>query len=74
MDTLTHALIGALVVRAATPGKVETTGVDPRTRTWVGGLAAAFPDIDCPGFWLAPLTFLSTIRPEIERNFGLAAI
>lgn len=59
MDTLTHALLGASVVRAAAPAKSEASGVDLRSRTLVGGLAAAFPDIDYLGFWIAPLTFLA---------------
>ncbi len=59
MDTLTHALIGATFVRATTPAMSESTGVDLKTRTLVGGLAAAFPDIDYLSFWIAPLTFLA---------------
>ncbi|MEA3275578.1 MAG: metal-dependent hydrolase [Pseudomonadota bacterium] len=57
MDTLTHALLGALVVRATAPAKIEASGL--RERTLVGGLAAAFPDIDYLSFWIAPLTFLA---------------
>lgn len=46
MDTLTHALSGALLARAtapATPGPGELT---PRARMTVGFVAAAFPDSD----------------------------
>lgn len=46
MDTLTHALSGALVGYAAGPRRVRE-GVPPAVvRAWVGFWAAAFPDID----------------------------
>jgi inner membrane protein len=59
MDTLTHALLGAALVRATAPAKGRSSGVALGTRTWAGGLAAALPDIDYLGFWIAPLTFLA---------------
>ncbi len=58
MDTLTHALLGGLVVRSITPLK-GWSGVDSRTATLVAGLAAAFPDIDYLSFWIDPLLFLA---------------
>ena len=59
MDTLTHALLGALVVRASASATLEPSRVDLRTATLVGAVAAAFPDIDYLGFWIAPLRFLA---------------
>ena len=56
MDTLTHALIGGLVVRAS----MSRSGrIDTATATLAGGVTAAFPDIDYLSFWIAPLTFLA---------------
>ena len=59
MDTVTHTLLGALAARATAPAAPAPDRVDIRTRTIVGGLAAAFPDIDYLTFWIAPLTFLA---------------
>ena len=56
MDTLTHALSGALAVRAL-------LGVGAaQSRVWAGFTAAAFPDIDFALFWLAPQDFLNWHR------------
>ncbi|MDJ0806736.1 MAG: metal-dependent hydrolase [Gammaproteobacteria bacterium] len=59
MDTLTHALLGGLLVRAVTPDKGWSGKASHGTAVWVGGLAAAFPDIDYLSFWLNPLLFLA---------------
>jgi inner membrane protein len=59
MDTLTHALIGALVVRATRPRPGRSGRIDSGTALLAGGLAAAFPDIDYLSFWVAPLTCLA---------------
>jgi inner membrane protein len=59
VDTLTHALSGALLARALWR-KAPADAL--RARTLAGGLAAAFPDIDYALFWLAPLDFLSLHR------------
>ena len=56
MDTLTHALVGALVGRSCPAGD---SGISARQRTIVGAISAAFPDIDYLTFWIDPLTFLS---------------
>lgn len=57
MDTLTHALSGAIAARALWPA-----APDRRRRTLAAGLAAAFPDVDYLLFWLAPLDFLALHR------------
>lgn len=57
MDTLTHALSGALLARAAWPHARHG-----RARTAAALLAAAFPDIDYLLFWLAPPAFLNAHR------------
>lgn len=56
MDTLTHALIGALVGRSC---RADDTGISVNQRTILGAISAAFPDIDFLTFWLDPLSFLS---------------
>ena len=56
MDTLTHALVGALVGRSF---PTTNTGINANQRMIVGAISAAFPDIDYLTFWLDPLSFLS---------------
>ena len=57
MDTLTHALSGALLARATAPA--PSAGVLPlRRRIAIGALAAAFPDVDIVASWLSPLSYL----------------
>src|SRR3990172_3214882 len=62
MDTLTHALSGALVARATQPNDPRPDRLPRRTRMWVGFLAAAFPDSDFALLFLDPLTYLTTHR------------
>ena len=57
MDTLTHALSGALFARATAPAPAEN-GIPLRRRVTVGALAAAFPDTDVVVSWLSPLAYL----------------
>jgi inner membrane protein len=58
MDTLTHALSGALIARATAPraGTPDTLPL-PR-RIGIGFLAAAFPDLDVVTSYLSPLSYL----------------
>lgn len=62
MDTLTHALSGALLARAT--GRIEPKPGDlpSRTRLWLGFWAAAFPDSDIVVLLIDPLTYLTTHR------------
>ncbi|HJX11878.1 MAG TPA: metal-dependent hydrolase, partial [Candidatus Binatia bacterium] len=46
MDTITHALSGALLARATEPEEPRPDRLPRRARMWVGFLAAAFPDSD----------------------------
>jgi inner membrane protein len=59
MDTLTHALIGATLARATAPATVTPGTLPLRSRVWLGGLAAAFPDIDYFTVLIDPLSFIS---------------
>ncbi len=56
MDTLTHALSGALMARAAVPERpAHTTRADCVA---LGFLAAAFPDVDVVFSYISPLAYL----------------
>jgi inner membrane protein len=57
VDTLTHALSGALLARATAPAPNENV-IPLRRRVALGALAAAFPDIDVVVSWLSPLSYL----------------
>ena len=57
MDTLTHALSGALLARATAP-LPSADALPLRRRIAIGALAAAFPDSDVVVSWLSPLSYL----------------
>ena len=46
MDTITHALSGALLARATAPAAQDPGELTPRARMTVGFMAAGFPDCD----------------------------
>lgn len=56
MDTLTHALSGALLARATTG--IEKSALPLGRRVAIGALVAAFPDIDVVASWISPLSYL----------------
>jgi inner membrane protein len=58
MDTLTHALSGALLARAIAPASVKAVDIPIARRVVIGGLAAAFPDLDFVASYLSPLAYL----------------
>jgi inner membrane protein len=62
MDTLTHALSGALLARATEPKFPSADQLPRRTRLWVGFWAAAFPDSDFITRFVDPLTYLTVHR------------
>lgn len=70
MDTLTHALIGALVGRSIP----DNMGVAVRQRTIAGAFSATLPDIDYLTFWLDPLSFLSDWHRGPTHSFVLLPI
>jgi inner membrane protein len=57
MDTLTHALSGALIARATSP-KAAPDVLPPGRRVGLGFLAAAFPDLDIIASYISPLSYL----------------
>ena len=62
MDTLTHALSGALLARATEPKHPRPDQLPRRARLWVGFWAAAFPDSDFLTRFIDPLTYLTVHR------------
>ena len=60
MDTLTHALSGALVAQACSSEK--RGAIDTKARMAIGMAAAAFPDIDFFVRFIDTLTYLNTHR------------
>lgn len=57
MDTLTHALSGALIARATAP-KAAPDVLPLGRRIGIGFLAAAFPDLDIVASFISPLAYL----------------
>jgi len=58
MDTLTHALSGALLARATAPRETGPAVLPLGRRVFVGALAAAFPDLDFISSYISPLSYL----------------
>jgi len=59
MDTLTHALSGALLARATAPSKPRPDELTPGARMVAGSVAAAFPDCDFALRLIDTLTYLN---------------
>jgi inner membrane protein len=58
VDTLTHALSGALLARATMPAKTSENVLPVSRRVFVGFIAAAAPDLDVVLSYLSPLAYL----------------
>lgn len=58
MDTLTHALSGALAARATDPGRADPGALPPGRRAIVGFFAAAAPDLDYVVSFFSPVAYL----------------
>src|SRR5689334_14480719 len=58
MDTLTHALSGALLARVTASPHPRPDSLPLGRRMLVGGLAAAFPDSDVVSSYLSSLSYL----------------
>lgn len=71
MDTLTHALSGALVARVTEPRALGPDRLPRRLRMWIGFWAAAFPDSDFVLGFIDPLTYLATHRGLTHSVFLL---
>jgi inner membrane protein len=62
LDTITHALTGTLLARAATSSAPSGGGPATGQRLLAGGLAAAFPDIDIVTSLASPIAYLTLHR------------
>src|SRR5919106_1450101 len=62
MDTLTHALSGAVVARATAPRTPGPNELSVRARVLAGAAAAAFPDIDHVLGYISPVVYLEYHR------------
>ncbi|MEE8482729.1 MAG: metal-dependent hydrolase [Acidiferrobacterales bacterium] len=69
MDTITHALVGAVTARAAAPGASSDKHLPIKIRVIVGGLAAAFPDIDFITLWINPLAYIADWHRAETHSF-----
>src|SRR5687768_4115496 len=58
MDTLTHALSGALLARATAPRRTDGSTLPLRRRLLIGFLAAAAPDLDYVVSFVGPIEYL----------------
>jgi inner membrane protein len=58
VDTLTHALSGALLARATAPKQEDAQTLPLRRRLLVGFIAAAAPDLDFVVSYLGPIEYL----------------
>ncbi len=58
MDTLTHALSGALLARATAPEQTDDNILPLGRRVFLGFVAAALPDLDWVTRWFGSVTFL----------------
>jgi inner membrane protein len=58
MDTLTHALSGALLARATAPAQADDKALPLRRRLLIGFLAAAAPDLDIVISTIGPVEYL----------------
>lgn len=61
MDTLTHALSGALLARATAPHPSPAV-LPPGRRLLVGALAASFPDLDFVTSFVSPIFYIEHHR------------
>ncbi len=74
MDTLTHTIVGAAVARATAAKTEREERLPVRIRVLVGGLAAAFPDIDFFTRWIDPLSFISDWHRAETHSFVMLPV
>jgi inner membrane protein len=73
MDTLTHALSGALIARAVAPAQTRPAAPTTRQLVMAGTVAALFPDTDILTTLLSPLTYL-TLHRGVTHSFLLLPV
>ncbi len=67
MDTITHAIFGALLVRAKRTAE-QDPGLTHTRQTLVVAGAAMFPDLDYLGFWIDPYAFITQWHRGISHS------
>ena len=72
MDTLTHALSGALLARATAPDPAKAR-ISTAARVGAGFLVAAFPDLDFVLGYVSPVAFLTGHR-GVTHSFVLLPV
>ena len=70
MDTLTHALSGALIARIVAPSQARPGAPTTRELVMAGTVAAVFPDTDILTTLISPLTYL-TLHRGVTHSFLL---
>lgn len=70
MDTITHALSGALIARVVAPSQTQPGAATAQELMLAGALAAMFPDIDIVATLISPLTYL-TVHRGVTHSFLL---
>ena len=73
MDTITHALSGALIARAVAPSQTRPGAPTTRELVMAGTVAALFPDTDILTTLISPLTYL-TVHRGVTHSFVLLPI
>ena len=73
MDTITHALSGALIARAVAPAQTQPAAPTTRQLVMAGTVAALFPDTDILTTLLSPLTYL-TLHRGVTHSFVLLPV
>jgi inner membrane protein len=69
MDTITHSLLGALVVRSVFPAQQSKHPFSNRQRLLAGAVGGAFPDIDYIAAWVDPMVYLTLWHRSITHSF-----
>ena len=71
MDTVTHSLLGAVVVRSVFPAQHSAYPFSNRQRLITGAVAGALPDIDYIASWVDPMIYLTLWHRSITHSFVL---
>ena len=68
MDTITHGLIGAVVAHATMTEPAKRDDLPVGHRLWIGGLAAAAPDLDYVMALVHPLAFIAEWHRSLTHS------
>ena len=71
MDTITHSLLGAVVVRSVFPAQKSSHPFSNRQRLLTGAVAGIFPDVDYIASWVDPMVYLTLWHRSITHSFIL---